>query len=145
MTILQRLGLVLIAMTISGMFGAFAGYQYATGQEAKTKVEQLETTIEVINDQVKQDTRLIYTQAVRRVKKTQESIQIETQGVMDASLKANAGCTWDAESYGLLVRAIDTANGAGHSSRVPAGVPALTETSGSNGSGTTHLDVPGRG
>ena len=143
MTIFQRLSLVFIAMTISGMLGAFTGYRYAKGQEAKDKVVVLETQIEVINDQVKQDTQLIATQAVRRVKKSQEVKQIETQGVMDAALKTNRSCGWDDESYGLLIRAIETANGTGHPSRVPARLSPSALSGESNGSGLTYLDVPG--
>lgn len=143
MTLLQRIGLVFIAMALSGIFGAFTGYRYAKGQEATVKVEKLETQITVINDQVKQDTQLIATQVTRRVKKSQEVKQIETQGVMDAALKTNRSCGWDDESYGLLIRAIDTANGTSGYSRVPAGVSTATKTNRSIGSGLTHLDVPG--
>ena len=141
MTVFQRLSLVFIAMTISGMLGAFTGYRYAKGQEAKDKVVVLETQIEVINDQVKQDTQLIATQAVRRVKQSQEVKQIETQGVMDASLKANTFCGWDTESYGLLLRAIDTANGSGDSSRLSATVSSSAQTRESLGSGASSVDV----
>ena len=141
MTLLQRIGLVFIAMTLSGMFGAFTGYRYAKGQEATVKVEKLETQITVINDQVKQDTQLIATQVTRRVKQNQEVKQIETQGVMDAALKTNRSCGWDDESYGLLIRAIDTANGTSGYSRVPAGMPTSALSGESNGSGLTHLDV----
>lgn len=143
MTLLQRIGLVFIAMTLSGIFGAFTGYRYAKGQEATVKVEKLETQITVINDQVKQDTQLIATQVTRRVKQNQEVKQIETQGVMDAALKTNRSCGWDDESYGLLIRAIDTANGTGSHSRVPAGLSPSALSGGSNGSGLTRLDVPG--
>ena len=141
MTLLQRLGILGIAMVLSGVLGAFAGYRYATGREAVAKVEKLETTIQVINGQAKQDTSLIYTQGVRRVQKTQESKQVETQGVLDASLKANASCGWDTESYGLLIRAIDTANGAGDSSRLSATVSSSAQTRESLGSGASSVDV----
>ena len=143
MTLLQRIGLVFIAMTLSGMFGAFTGYRYAKGQEATVKVEKLETQITVINDQVKQDTQLIATQVTRRVKQNQEVKQIETQGVMDAALKTNRSCGWDDESYGLLIRAIDTANGTSGHSRVPAGMSTSALSGESNGSGFTYLDVSG--
>ena len=141
MTRLQRIGLLGLAMALSGLVGAVLGYRYATGQEAVVKVEQLETTIQVINDQVKQDTQLISAQSTRRVQTSQEAKQIETQGVLDASLKANAGCGWDDESYGLLIRAIDTANGTGDSSRVPAGMFAAPQTREFLGSGAASVDV----
>lgn len=143
MTLAQRIGLVFIAMTLSGILGGFFGYRYAKGQEATLKVEKLETTLTVINDQVKEDTQLIQTQVIRRTQKIKEVKQIETQGVMDASLKATAVCGWDDESYGLLIRAIDTANGTGSHSRVPAGLSPSALSGESNGSGFTYLDVPG--
>ena len=138
MTLLQRLGILGIAMVLSGVLGAFAGYRYATGREAVAKVE---TTIQVINDQVKEDTQLIQTQVIRRTQKIKEVKQIETQGVMDASLKANTFCGWDNESYGLLLRAIDTANGAGDSSRLSATVYSSAQTRESLGSGASSVDV----
>ena len=138
MTLLQRLGILGIAMVLSGVLGAFAGYRYATGREAVAKVE---TTIQVINDQVKEDTQLIQTQVIRRTQKIKEVKQIETQGVMDASLKANTFCGWDNESYGLLLRAIDTANGAGDSSRLSATVSSSAQTRESLGSGASSVDV----
>ena len=138
MTLLQRLGILGIAMVLSGVLGAFAGYRYATGREAVAKVE---TTIQVINDQVKEDTQLIQTQVIRRTQKIKEVKQIETQGVMDASLKANTFCGWDTESYGLLLRAIDTANGAGDSSRLSATVSSSAQTRESLGSGASSVDV----
>ena len=144
MTLLQRIGLILVALLLSALFGIWIGYRYATGQAAKTQVEKLETTIEVINDQVKQDTQLIAVQARRRVHETRKAVEVEQKGVMDASLKATAVCGWDDESYGLLIRAVDTANGTSGHSSVPAGMSAAAETRGSNGSGLTYLDVPGR-
>ena len=138
MTLLQRLGILGIAMVLSGVLGAFAGYRYATGREAVAKVE---TTIQVINDQVKEDTQLIQTQVIRRTQKIKEVKQIETQGVMDASLKANTFCGWDNESYGLLLRAIDTANGSGDSSRLSATVYSSAQTRESLGSGASSVDV----
>ena len=143
MTLLQRIGLVFIAMTLSGMFGAFLGYRYAKGPVAVTQVEELKTQITVINDQVKEDTQLIAVQAKRRVHETRKAVEVEQKGVMDASLKATAVCGWDDESYGLLIRAIDTANGAGSSPRVPARLSPSALSEGSNGSGLTRLDVPG--
>ena len=143
MTLLQRIGLVFIAMTLSGMLGAFAGYHYAKGQIAVVQVEELKTQITVINDQVKEDTQLIAVQAKRRVHETRKVVEVEQKGVMDASLKATAVCGWDDESYGLLIRAIDTANGTGGYSRVPAGMPTSALSRESNGSGLTHLDVSG--
>ena len=141
MTLLQRLGILGIAMVLSGVLGAFAGYRYATGQEATLKAEKLETTLPVINDQVKEDTQLIQTQVIRRTQKIKEVKQIETQGVMDASLKANTFCGWDTESYGLLLRAIDTANGSGDSSRLSATVSSSAQTRESLGSGASSVDV----
>lgn len=141
MTLLQRLGILGIAMVLSGVLGAFAGYRYATGQEATLKVEKLEPTLTVINDQVKEDTQLIQTQVIRRTQKIKEVKQIETQGVMDASLKANTFCGWDTESYGLLLRAIDTANGEGDSSRLSATVSSSAQTRESLGSGASSVDV----
>ena len=141
MTLAQRIGLVFIVMTLSGILGGFFGYRYAKGQEPTLKVEKLETTLTVINDQVKEDTQLIQTQVIRRTQKIKEVKQIETQGVMDASLKANASCGWDTESYGLLLRAIDTANGEGSSSGLSAGVSSSTQTRESLGSGASSVDV----
>lgn len=141
MTLLQRLGILGIAMVLSGVLGAFTGYRYATGREAVTKVEKLEPTLTVINDQVKEDTQLIQTQVIRRTQKIKEVKQIETQGVMDASLKANTFCGWDTESYGLLLRAIDTANGEGDSSRLSATVSSSAQTRESLGSGASSVDV----
>ena len=143
MTLLQRIGLMFIVMTLSGMFGAFLGYRYAKGQVAVTQVEELKTQITVINDQVKEDTQLIAVQAKRRVHETRKAVEVEQKGVMDASLKATAVCGWDDESYGLLIRAIDTANGTSGYSRVPAGMSTSTLSGESNGSGFTHLDVSG--
>ena len=143
MTLLQRIGLMFIAMTLSGMFGAFLGYRYAKGQVAVTQVEELKTQITVINDQVKEDTQLIAVQAKRRVHETRKAVEVEQKGVMDASLKATAVCGWDDESYGLLIRAIDTANGTSGYSRVPAGMSTSALSGESNGSGFTHLDVSG--
>ena len=143
MTLLQRIGLVFIAMTLSGMFGAFLGYRYAKGQVAVTQVEELKTQITVINDQVKEDTQLIAVQAKRRVHETRKAVEVEQKGVMDAALKTNRSCGLDDESYGLLIRAIDTANGTSGYSRVPAGMPTSALSGESNGSGLTRLDVPG--
>ena len=141
MTLAQRIGLVFIVMTLSGILGGFFGYRYAKGQEPTLKVEKLETTLTVINDQVKEDTQLIQTQVIRRTQKIKEVKQIETQGVMDASLKANTFCGWDTESYGLLLRAIDTANGEGDSSRLSATVSSSAQTRESLGSGASSVDV----
>ena len=143
MTLLQRIGLILVALFLSVLFGIWIGYRYATGQAAKTQVEKLETTIEVINDQIKQDTQLIAVQTQRRVHETRKAVEVEQKGVMDASLKAIAVCGWDDESYGLLIRAIDTANGTSGHSRVPAGMSTSALSGESNGSGFTHLDVSG--
>ena len=143
MTLLQRIGLVFIAMTLSGMFGAFLGYRYAKGPVAVTRVEELKTQITVINDQVKEDTQLIAVQTKRRVHETRKVVEVEQKGVMDAALKATAVCGWDDGSYGLLIRAIDTANGTSGYSRVPAGVSTSALSGESNGSGLTHLDVSG--
>lgn len=143
MTLLQRMGLILVAMLLSVLCGIWIGYRYATRQAAKTQVEKLETTIEVINDQIKQDTQRIAVQAQRRVHETRKVMEVEQKGVMDAALKATAVCGWDDESYGLLIRAIDTANGTSGYSRVPAGMSTSALSGESNGSGITHLDVSG--
>ena len=142
MTLLQRIGLVFIAMALSGMFGAFLGYRYAKGQVAVTQVEELKTQITVINDQVKEDTQLIAVQAKRRVHETRKAVEVEQKGVMDAALKATVSCNRDVESYGLLLDAINTANGEGNYSGLPAGLPKAPLANEFNGSGYPKLGVP---
>ena len=142
MTLLQRIGLILVALLLSALFGIWIGYRYATGQAAKTQVEKLETTIEVINNQIKQDTQLIAVQAQRRVHETRKAVEVEQKGVMDASLKAVTACTRDVESYGLLIRALDTANGTGDSLSVPTSLSATPETSEPLGSSDSAMGVP---
>ena len=120
--------IVVLLVVASGLTGTYLGYQYKGGQVAKKQVEVLETVIDTSKEQVKEDTKLIAAQAVRRVRQVQNVKTIEMKGVLDAANKADPVHVRDPESFRLLLDAIDLANSTNDSGSVPAKLSSLTQT-----------------
>lgn len=129
MPVQTRLLIAFLAAAFCLGTGAYLGYQYADGRNAKAAAEAKDAALEDarrVAEAEKQD-------AVERVRR--EAVAAErartahSKGVTDAHLKARPDCGRDTESHRLLLDAIDAANGTqARPGGVPEAVPAKPRT-----------------
>lgn len=125
--LLAWVGLVFLAF----VSGAYMGYQYADGRNAAAAAEAQELALKGAREQAEADKQSAIETARREAVAQERARAARTRGVDDASKKASASCGRDAESFGLLMEAIHSANGTETgSSGVPVKVPQRTGTEG---------------
>lgn len=127
-----------------GLFlsGVYLGYQYAAGQQAQALQEAQGQALETARQQAELDRQAAVARARREAVAAERARAARTKGVRDATLKARADCSRDTESLGLLVDALQTANGApAGPGGVPVALPDRTPAGERDGSGDPALGV----
>lgn len=125
--LLAWVGLVFLAL----VSGAYVGYQYADGRNAAAAAAAQERALTEARQRAEADKQAAVETARREAVAQERARAVRTKGVDDAAKKASASCGRDAESFGLLMEALNSANGTETgSSGVPVKVPQRTGTEG---------------
>ena len=105
----------IIAILVSSLLvfggGAYLGYQYCDGQVAQEYADAKDAAIARFSEQADADKQAAIERAQRETVATERARSARNKGISDASLKAKSGCDRDVDSHGLLLDAIDAANG----------------------------------
>lgn len=127
MPIRDQLFAALLIAAVSFGTGAYLGYQYADGHNAKAAAEAKDTALEDARRDAEADKQEAVARARLEALAEARARSTYSRGVTDAHLKARADCGRDDESFGLLRDAVDAANGAPPGTRgVPEKMPGIT-------------------
>jgi hypothetical protein len=134
------IGLLILISTFAG--GAYVGYNYCEGRHAKAESKAKDAVIERASEEAVADKQDAVKRVQREVVASSRARAVKSEGLSDASLKASPTCLRDPESFRLLTRAIDSANGTKeHTGGVPDGVPEGTDPKGWLGLGYKGLGI----
>lgn len=126
---LEKYGTILAITIAAGLGGAYLGYQYCDGQNAKATASAQDALIARLGKEALTDKQEAVARARREAVAAERARAAHGRGVEDAILKAKPGCDRDDESLRLLTDAINEANGTGGAGGMPDKVPAGTGTS----------------
>lgn len=126
---LEKYGTILAITVAAWLGGAYLGYQYCDGQNAKATASAQDALIKRLGEEADADKQEAVARARREAVAAERARTAHSKGVEDAVLKARPGCDRDAESMRLLNDAIDSANGTSSAGGVPDKVPASASAS----------------
>jgi len=142
MTAQTKLLAGLLALAASFGFGAYLGYQYADGQNAKGAAKAQAAVIESAREAAITDKAQAIERARREEAAAEAARTVYLKGVADANVKAMPACDRDDVSFSLLIDALRVANGAeANAGSLPEAVHAGPGAIGPDGRGDPDMGV----
>lgn len=122
--------------------GAYLGYQYADGRNAKATANAQERALEAARQQSAADKVATIERVRRETLAAERARSAREKGMNDAIDKASSSCSRDTESLRLLMDAIGAANGTeAGAGGVPKALPTRSGAQGWLGQGDKALGV----
>lgn len=122
--------------------GSYLGYQYAQGRIAQELTDVKDRALEAARHQAEVDKQETIDRIRRETVAAERARNARSKGVSDANAKANPRCDRDSSSYGLLIDAINAANGAeAGTGSVPEAVRQGADTGKRLGQGAAGLGI----
>jgi hypothetical protein len=122
--------------------GSYIGYQYAQGRVAQELSDAKDAALEAARRRAESDLQDAVERVRRETLATERARNARSKGVNDATAKANPRCDRDDVSHGLLVDAINAANGSPDTARsLPEKLRQGADTSKRVGQGDSGVGI----